>query len=134
MVAFRKALLFGALVWVTAFVTAFAIFPIRESSRALFESIMPIVLAAATVFFAQRYFKSVQARFAREGLLLGLVWMGTNIALDLPLMLSPSPMQMTLAEYGADIGLTYAMIPIITIGIGIVRAQGGLVAGKPDAI
>jgi len=58
--------------------------------------------------------------------------MGTNIALDLPLMLSPSQMQMTLAEYGADIGLTYAMIPIITAGIGIVRAQGGPAAGEPD--
>jgi hypothetical protein len=63
--------------------------------------------------------------------------MGTNIALDLPLMLLPSPMQMALAEYGADIGLTYAMIPIITMGIGIVRAQGGptkLRAGIPTQI
>jgi len=47
-------------------------------------------------------------------------------------MLSPSQMQMTLAEHGADIGLTYAMIPIITAGIGIVRAQGGPAAGEPD--
>lgn len=133
MVAPRKALLFGFLVWITAFVVAFAVFPVRESSRPLFESIMPVVLAAATVFFAHRYFKGVRARFAKEGLLLGLVWMGINVAIDLPLMLSPSPMQMRLPEYVADIGLTYVLIPIITTGIGMGRALGGSEARESDA-
>lgn len=128
MVAARKALIFGVLIWVTAFAVAFAIFPVRESSRPLFESIMPVVLAATTVFFAYRYFKGVQSGFAREGLLLGLVWFATNVLIDLPLMLAPSPMQMTLGDYVGDIGLTYVLIPIITTGIGLVRAQGG-----PDA-
>ncbi len=124
MVSWRRALLFGFFVWLVAFLVAFAIFQIRESSRPLFESIMPVVLATATVFFAQRYFIHVGARFRREGLFLGLVWMGVNVAIDVPLMLSPSPMQMTLGEYLADIGLTYAMIPVITAGMGLVRAQG----------
>ncbi len=124
MVSLRKAFLFGFLIWLIAFVVAFAIFQIRETSRPLFESIMPVVLAASTVVFAIRYFKSVSTRFAREGLLLGLVWMATNIIIDLPLMLSPSPMQMSLSEYVADIGLTYLLIPVITTGIGLVRAQG----------
>jgi hypothetical protein len=123
MVALRRALLFGVLIWLIAFLVAFGIYPIRESSRPLFESIMPVVLTLATVFFAQRYFSGVRAGFVREGLLIGLVWMGTNIVIDLPLMLSPSPMQMTLADYVADIGVTYALIPIITTGIGFVRAQ-----------
>ena len=123
MVSFRRALLFGLFIWVAAFAVAFLIFPLHESSRAVFESIMPIVLAGATVFFARRYFNRVEARFAREGFLLGMLWMATNIAIDLPLMLSPSPMQMTLPEYLGDIGLTYAIIPIITTGIGLVRAQ-----------
>jgi uncharacterized membrane protein YpjA len=125
MVATRKAVLFGFLLWAIAFVVAFAIFPIRGSSRPLFESIMPVVLAGATVFFAHRYFKGVRARFSREGLLLGLLWFGVNVAIDLPLMLTPSPMQMSLSDYVADIGLTYALIPIITTGMGFARAQGG---------
>ena len=123
MVAIRKGILFGVLIWVTSFVVAFAAFPIRESSRPLFESIMPVVLAAATVLFAHRYLRGVQTEFAREGLLLGLLWFGVNVAIDLPLMLTPSPMQMSLAEYVADIGLTYALIPIITTGMGIARAS-----------
>lgn len=124
MVALRKGVLFGVLIWATAFVVAFAIFPIRESYRPLFESIMPVVLAGATVFFAHRYFRGVFAGFAKEGLFLGLLWFGVNVAIDLPLMLAPSPMQMSLSDYCADIGLTYALIPIITVGMGIARAQG----------
>jgi hypothetical protein len=125
MIALRRGILFGFLIWGIAFVVAFAVFPIRESSRPLFESIMPVVLAGATVFFTHRYFRRVRADFAREGLLLGLLWFGVNVAIDLPLMLAPSPMQMSLSEYVADIGLTYALIPIITVGMGIARAQGG---------
>ena len=133
MVALRKALVFGVLVWLTAFVVAFLIFPLRESSRPVFESIMPVVLAAATVFFAVRYFRDVHDRFAREGLLLGLMWMGINLAIDLPLMLSPSPMQTTLADYVGDIGLTYFLIPTITTGIGLVRSQAEAVNSDRDA-
>ena len=57
----------------------------------------------------------------------GLLWFAVNVAIDLPLMLAPSPMQMSLSEYVANIGLTYALIPIITVGMGIARAQGGSV-------
>ena len=125
MVALRKGVLFGILIWATAFVVAFVIFPIREASRPLFESIMPVVLAGVTVFFAHRYFRGVKTSFAKEGLLLGLLWLGINVVIDLPLMLAPSPMQMSLSEYFADIGLTYALIPIITAGMEMAKAQGG---------
>jgi len=124
MVALRKAFLFGCLIWVIAFVVAFALFPVRTTARPLFESIMPVVLSLVTVFFAHRYFRAVPADFAREGFLLGIVWMSTNILIDLPLMLSPSPMQMSLADYVGDIGVTYLLIPVVTTGIGAVRAQG----------
>ena len=125
MAALRKAILYGFLIWVVAFLGAMVIFPLRESSRPVFESIMPVILASATVFFAHLYFKRVHSGFQREGLLLGLVWLATNLAIDLPLMLTPSPMQMTLGEYLGDIGLTYLMIPVITIGTGFIRAQAG---------
>jgi hypothetical protein len=123
MVAFPKALRFGVMIWLIAFLVAFALFPLRTSARPLFESIMPLVLAAATVFFAHRYFRYVRDDFAREGLRLGLVWVAVNIAIDLPLMLSPSPMQMSLPEYIGDIGVTYLIMPVVTTGIGWVRAQ-----------
>jgi len=132
-VSLRRAFLFGLSIWVTGFIVAFALFPIRESSRPLFESIMPVVLAVVTVCFAYQYFKHVRGGFRREGILLGLVWLATNVAIDLPLMLAPSPMQMTLLEYIGDIGLTYLLIPVITVGLGLVRSQGQSKTSRADA-
>ena len=123
MVGFRRAVLFGFLIWLIAFAAAFILFAIRTTARPLFESIMPVVLAVATVFFAERYFRRVTDRFVQEGFLLGVVWSVLNVLIDLPLMLSPSPMQMTLPEYIGDIGVTYLLIPVITTGIGLVRSQ-----------
>ncbi len=119
MVAKGKAILFGFLVWLSAFVVAFIVFPLRESSRPLFESIMPVVVASATASFAVLYFRGVRGRFVKEAAILGLVWLAINLAVDAPLILLGGPMKMTLGEYLADIGLTYLIIPAVTIGIGL---------------
>jgi hypothetical protein len=47
MTSLRKALFYGVLVWLIPFAVAFLIFPLRQSARPLFESIMPVALAAA---------------------------------------------------------------------------------------
>lgn len=129
MFSHRKALLFGFFIWLIAFGLAFALFPVRTRARPLFESIMPVVLAAEAVAFGSWYFRGVHTAFVREGILLGSVWMGVNVLMDLPLMLSPSPMQMTLGEYISDIGLTYLLLPLVTTGIGLGR---GLGEGRPS--
>ncbi len=119
MIAKGKAVLFGFLVWLAAFAAAFVIFPLRESSRPLFESIMPVVLASATAALAVLYFRQVSRDYVREGIALGVLWFAMNILIDAPLMLVGGPMKMTLGEYMADIGVTYLLIPAITIGIGM---------------
>lgn len=118
MVARGRALTFGFLVWLIAFIVAFLIFPLRESSRPLFESIMPVVVTAATVAFATLYFKRVRTGFVREGVLLGCLWFLISFVIDLPLMLT-GPIGMSFTEYVADIGLTYLIIPAVTVGIGL---------------
>jgi hypothetical protein len=118
MAAKGKAILFGFLLWLAAFVVAFLIFPLRESSRPLFESIMPVVVTSTTAVFAAVYIRGVQKQFLREGIILGCLWLTINLAIDLPLMLAGGPMQMSLGQYMADIGLTYLVIPAVTIGIG----------------
>jgi hypothetical protein len=122
MTSLRKALLFGFFIWLIPFVVAFLIFPLRESSRPLFESIMPVAVTAAVVWFGVLYFKGVKQDFVREGLMIGLLWLAISLIIDLPLMLSGGPMQMTLAEYVADIGVTYLLIPVVTVGLGAVIA------------
>jgi hypothetical protein len=112
------------LIWLIAFAVAVVIFPIRESNRPLFESIMPVALAGAVVVFGVRYFRAVTTAFVPEGLRLGLLWLLISVAIDAPLMLVGGPMKMTVGQYLADIGLTYLLMPVITLGLGLARETG----------
>jgi len=117
MASLWKTLGYGFLVWVITFVVAILSFPLRANERPLFESIMPVVLAANVTVFAFLYLRGAGAEARSAGLRLGLIWLVVNVVLDL-LLFSWGPMKMTLADYVKDIGLTYLMIPIITTGMG----------------
>jgi hypothetical protein len=134
MKAFYKALLYGAGVWAAAFITAMLIFPIHETERPLFESIMPVVLTASTVFFTAVYFSKLEINFLKEGIYLGIIWLIINIGIDM-LMFSWGPMKMSFIDYIKDIGLTYILIPVITIGMGFSeeRILNKFLKGVPPA-
>src|SRR3972149_1593667 len=91
MAACGRALLFGFLVWLLPFIVAFAIFPLRQSARPLFESIMPVTVTLVVVVFGLAYFKRVAGGFTREGIFLGLLWMAVSLLIDAPLMLLGGP-------------------------------------------
>ena len=112
----RRILGYGVLIWLVPFLVAFAAFPLKASWRSLFESLMAVTVAATVVVCTLQCFRRVSPRSIGDGVILGLVWMIISIAIDLPLMLSP-PINYTWAEYAADIGLTYGMMPIITAGM-----------------
>ncbi len=120
MKSFKNAILYGFFIWLIIFATAFLIFPIRETNRAFFESIMPVIISMATSFFAFKYFSKVESSFVKEGLYFGIIVTVINWIIDAILMLSPSPMQMTLPDYFQDIGFTYFMILPITLGFGFI--------------
>lgn len=113
-----KIVLFGVLVWLIPFLVAFVIFPLRISMRPLFESIMPLTLTIVVIILAYYYLKDIGSNFIKEGIIIGLVWFIIDIAIDLFMFLPASPMQMGFLDYMMDIGLTYVMIPVITIGMG----------------
>lgn len=117
MKSIKKMLLYGFLIWLIPFVTAFSIYSIHESNRILFESIMPVVITICVVSFAYLYFKNVDKSFFKEGLLIGIIWFTICIAIDLPMFMQ-GPMKMTFSNYIMDIGLTYLIIPIIIFGFG----------------
>jgi len=120
MKSLRLAIIYGILIWIVVFVVSFAIFPIHDSNRPLFESVMPVAITASVVLFSGHYFKKLEKNFLNEGIKLGLLWMIINILIDLPLFLPEgSPMKVGLAEYVSDIGVTYLMIPVITVGGGL---------------
>ncbi len=112
-----KVLLYGLLIWLLPFLVSVMIFPLHEAERPLFESIMPVVITACVVFFSVLSFRKTASNFLREGALLGMAWLAISLFLDL-LLFMEGPMKMSPADYAKDIGLTYLMIPIITLGFG----------------
>ena len=116
MQSWKRALGYGLLVWLIPFAIAFSAFALKDAWRSLFESIMAASVCLVVVVLSLLYFRRPVIATASEGLKLGLLWLAISVAIDLPLMLSP-PINYTPEEYLADIGLTYAMIPMITVGI-----------------
>jgi len=114
---YLKIVLFGFLIWLIVFLISIALFSIHETQRPLFESIMPVVITACAVFFSIFYFRKTEANFLKEGVLLGVIWFAVNILFDL-LLFMEGPMKMSLTDYMKDIGLTYLIIPIVSIGFG----------------
>ncbi len=113
-----KIILYGVLVWLIPFAVSFIVFPLRTTMRPLFESIMPLVLSIVVITLAYYYIKNLDSNFAKEGFLIGISWYIINIAIDLFLFMPASPMHMSFVDYMMDIGLTYVMIPVITMGMG----------------
>lgn len=118
----KSAALLGLAVWAMPFVVALVIFPLRENDRAFFESIMPVAVTLVTVLCAVRYFRRVERNFVHEGLMLGTVFFVVSLLLDL-LLFSKGPMAMPFIVYMKDIGFTYLVMPIITVGIGVILSR-----------
>ena len=114
---YLKMVIFGFLVWLVPFIISFFIYPLKTAGSPLFESIMPLAISVIVVTLAYAYLKNIETDLIREGVIIGAVWFIISIAIDLVLFLSPSPMQMSFVNYMEDIGITYLMIPIITIGL-----------------
>ena len=119
---YLKMGLFGFFVWLIPFVVSVLIFPLRAMQRPLFESIMPVVIAIWTVFFAVTYLSGLKSGFQKEGILIGVAWFLMGIILDL-LIFVDGPIKMSLWDYALDVPVTYLIIPTITFGFGYLMEQ-----------
>jgi EamA domain-containing membrane protein RarD len=113
----KMALFLGFLLWLVPFLVSMAIGPLRTSDRAFFETIMPVVITLAVMASTCYYFKDVRTGPLKEGAMVGALWFLISIVFDL-FMFSWGPMAMTFTDYMKDIGLTYLIYPIVTIGVG----------------
>ena len=109
---------FGILIWLIPFLVSFVVFPLKDSNRPLFESIMPVVLTITVVTFSILFFKRVDKEFMKEGFIVGIVWFTISIVIDLFMFIPESSMHMSLVDYIMDIGLTYLIILVIPVGFG----------------
>ena len=114
---YTRPLFFGFLVWLIPFAVSVVIYPLKQTGSPLFETIMPVTLTLVGAVFSVLYFKPLKANYIREGWTLGVAFLAISIALDL-LLFMWGPMKMTFGNYVIDIGLTYLIYPIITVGFG----------------
>jgi hypothetical protein len=102
-----------------AFVDRQGNFTIDET---FFKSIMVVTGALVGVVLAVRYFRDVETDYVNEAILLGVIWLVINFALDLSMVFGGF-FQMTVVEYFKDIGMRYLAMPIYTIGMGYALVQ-----------
>jgi len=120
---YLKVILFGFFVWLVPFIVSFFIYPLKTAGNPLFESVMPVIITLITVVMAGIYLKNAEGNLLKEGILIGVVWFLISVIIDLFLFLPPSPMQMGITGYFMDIGITYLIMPIITIGMGYLSGK-----------
>jgi hypothetical protein len=122
MKSIKLAIIYGFLVWLIPFVVSIVIFPLHDSQRPLFESIMPVTGVISVVIFSTLYLKKSERNYLREGIFLGITFLTISLFLDF-LLFVRGPFAMSLGDYVKDIGITYLSIPIIIIGFGYLLAK-----------
>ena len=118
----RTLIFYGFLLWFFTLLVSLALFPLKRSWPVMFDSIMPVALTVVTVVLVNLYSRRSGAWLPKEGARLGAIWLSISLLLDLPLF-SYGPMRMSLVDYIADIGLTYLIIPAITLGFAVQTAM-----------
>lgn len=80
---------------------------------------MAVTVTLFAVIFGLAYLMKIDSGYMKEGAIIGILWLAISIVIDL-FMFSWGPMAMPFVEYMEDIGLTYLIYPIVTIGMGYV--------------
>jgi hypothetical protein len=82
----------------------------------VFKAVMAVVGGIVGIAFLVAYFKKIDKEYLYEGVILGTAWLIMNIVLDLLTLVMMFKMQ--ISAYFAQIGLSYLVIPTMTIGMG----------------
>lgn len=113
-----KIVLYGFLSWVIPFVASL-LFYSKEGlliNVFLFKSIIIVVGSISAAILLVSYFKKISRAYLKEGVIVGVVWLGINILLDLLVLIPMSGMSNE--EYISKIGIIYMVIPVMSITVG----------------
>ena len=117
--------LYGVLSWLIPFVASVPFFDRTGTlvvPQPLFKSLIVVIGGGVGVLLIVATFRRVQPSW-RTGLVVGLLWLVLNWALDLAVLV---PMSGTGAgAWFIDIGLRYLMLPMIATGMAAVAGRGG---------
>lgn len=119
----------GFLSWLVPFVVSFGFVDAKGQfvvPQPLFKSLMVVVFGGFGAYLLVRAFRIVPATLS-SGLRIGFGWLALNLLLDIAVLMPL--VGMPLGTYLMDIGLRYALIPIMASAMGLVAERAS--AGKP---
>lgn len=117
-------LFFGLLSWLVPFAVSVPLYsPAGEPLYDIFlvKSILIVVGGTTGALLLVVYFRRITENHLAEGVVAGTVWLIINWALDLVVLVPMSGMG--IADYFAQIGLRYLLIPVIAVAIGAAAAN-----------
>lgn len=123
-IKYLRAVFYGFLSWLIPFVSSFFFYTSEGKlliNISFFKSIMIAVGSISAAYLLIYYFKKIRADFFKEGIIVGAVWFGINILLDLLILIPMSGM--SISDYFAQIGLGYLAIPAMCIAVGTALAN-----------
>jgi hypothetical protein len=120
----KRVLWLGALLWGALFAIASALYPMSVDNRALFGSLMAVVIACSSVGVASAYLRDLHGHLFWRVLVASCTWVVTCWLLDL-LAMSLLPPRYSFAEYVKQLGVDYLMIPVIALGLAYQRVRFG---------
>jgi hypothetical protein len=112
-----RTVLYGVAVWLIPFALGIALFPVVKPDSALFETLISVIASAAAGSMSLLYLRKLERPSLGAGALAGFAWALMGVALDAPFFIF-GPFKMPIADYFADIGFAYLMVPIIAACVG----------------
>ena len=121
----KRAFLYGFLLWIVPFLLSVAIFPLKKTDPAFFQSILGVVSSTLTVILTVHYFRKIQGNL-KEGIFLGLIFAIISWFFDFFFFIW-GPIKMPLIAYIKEIGIGYLLYIVIPIGFGYLLSRNKII-------
>jgi len=111
----------GVLLWLIPFCAGMAGFPLQASNETLFDTLVTLFVAIAAVVNATYFGHAVIARSVAAATGLGMLWWIVCLVIDMPIFVLV--LNMPVADYISDIGLSYGIAPIFMAGFALANKR-----------
>ncbi len=113
-----KGIGYGAILWMSPYVTAIPLLSLMKTDLLLFKTIMMLEGALVGAALMVWYFLDVKGEYLREGIRLAVVWVLVGWLSDFVALIPFA--ELTLPRYFIEIGLRYLAIAAPTVAVGFV--------------
>jgi hypothetical protein len=112
----KRTFTYAFLLWLVPFLLSVAIFPLKKTDPAFFQSSLGVISMTLAVLFTVHYFRKTQGSL-KEGIFLGLIFAVISWFFDF-LFFVWGPIKMPLLAYIKEIGISYLLYIVIPVGFG----------------